>query len=171
MEETITILRVGTEEAVRNIADLKNNIKALKEGFEDAAGKWHDGLVDLEIGTKEYQDTLEELKVNQNALKDAMYATTSSMEDVSKAATGASESYNSLVHRMAALKEEFRATNDAARRADDTATMAEMYGIDLQKFKQMQGLVVNGMDTTVEAMLTAQDKLKKGIGKDTKVLN
>ena len=118
MEETITILRVGTEEAVRNIADLKNNIKALKEGFEDAAGKWHDGLVDLEIGTKEYQDTLEELKVNQNALKDAMYATSSSMEDVAKAATGASESYNSLVHRMAALKEEFRATNDAVRRAE-----------------------------------------------------
>ena len=57
---------------------------------------------------------------------------------------------------------------DAARRADDTATMAEMYGIDLQKFKQMQGLVVNGMDTTVEAMLTSQDKLKKGIGKNTK---
>ena len=118
MEETITILRVGTEEAVRNIADLKNNIKALKDGFEDAAGKWHDVLVDLEIGTKEYQDTLEELKVNQNALKDAMYATSSSMEDVAKAATGASESYNSLVHRMAALKEEFRATNDAVRRAE-----------------------------------------------------
>ena len=118
MEETITILRVGTEEAVRNIADLKNNIKALKDGFEDAAGKWHDGLADLEIGTKEYQDTLEELKVNQNALKDAMYATSSSMEDVAKAATGASESYNSLVHRMAALKEEFRATNDAVRRAE-----------------------------------------------------
>lgn len=117
-EETITILRVGTDEAVRNIADLKNNVKALKEGFEDAEGVWHNGLVDLEIGTKEYQDTLEELKVNQNALKDAMYATSSSMEDVAKAATGASESYNSLVHRMAALKEEFRATGDAARREE-----------------------------------------------------
>ena len=117
-EETITILRVGTDEAVRNIADLKNNVKALKEGFEDAEGVWHNGLEDLEIGTKEYQDTLEELKVNQNALKDAMYATSSSMEDVAKAATGASESYNSLVHRMAALKEEFRATGDAARREE-----------------------------------------------------
>ena len=117
-EETITILRVGTEEAVRNIADLKNNIKALKEGFEDAAGKWHDGLVDLEIGTKEYQDTLDELKVNQNALKDAMYATSSSMEDVAAAATGTSKSYNSLVHQMASLKEEFRATNDEMRRAE-----------------------------------------------------
>ena len=106
-EETITILRVGTEEAVKSVNDLRNNIKILKEN-----------LGDLEVGTEEYKDTLEELKVNQNALKDAMYATTSSMEDVTKAATGASDSYNSLVHRMAALKEEFRATDDAARRAD-----------------------------------------------------
>lgn len=117
-EETITILRVGTDEAVRNIADLRNNIKALKEGFQDAQGEMHKGINELEIGTQEYQDALEELKINQNALKDAMYATSSSMEDVAKAATGASESYNSLVHRMAALKEEFRATGDAARRED-----------------------------------------------------
>ena len=106
-EETITILKVGTEEAVKSVNDLRNNIKILK-----------DNLGELEIGTEEYKDTLDELKVNQNALKDAMYATTSSMEDVTKAATGASESYNSLVHRMAALKEEFRATSDEARRAD-----------------------------------------------------
>ena len=106
-EETITILRVGTEEAVKNINDLRSNIKTLKEN-----------LSELEIGTEEYQNTLDELKVNQNALKDAMYATSSSMEDVAKSATGASESYNSLVHRMASLKEEFRATNDAVRRAD-----------------------------------------------------
>ena len=106
-EETITILKVGTEEAVKNINDLKENIKILK-----------DDLGKLEIGTEDYQNTLEELKVNQNALKDAMYATSSSMEDVAKSATGASESYNSLVHRMAALKEEFRSTNDEMRRQD-----------------------------------------------------
>ena len=98
-EETITILRVGTEEAVRNINDLRSNIKTLK-----------DNLGELEIGTQEYQDTLDELKVNQNALKDAMYATSSSMEDVAAAATGTSKSYNSLVHQMASLKEEFRAS-------------------------------------------------------------
>ena len=107
MEETITILKIGTDEAVKSVNDLRNNIKILKEN-----------LGDLEVGTEEYKDTLEELKVNQNALKDAMYATSSSMEDVAKAATGASDSYNSLVHRMAALKEEFRSTEDAARRAD-----------------------------------------------------
>ena len=137
-EETITILRVGTEQAVQNIADLKNNIKALKEGFEDLEGKWHNGLEDLKIGTQEYKNTLEELKVNQNALKDAMYATTGSMEDLTKAATGASESYNSLVHRMAALKEEFRATNDAARRAE-LGDQIKAVNQQLKELDELQG--------------------------------
>ena len=57
---------------------------------------------------------------------------------------------------------------DSARRADDTATMAEMYGIDLQTFKQMQALVANGMDTSVEAILSAQKKLTKGVGTENK---
>ena len=56
---------------------------------------------------------------------------------------------------------------DAARWADDTATQAQMYGIDVEKYQQMQKLVTNGMDTTVEAMLKAQQKLKKGIGSES----
>lgn len=99
-EETIEIIRIDTGEAVKSVNDLRENVKILKER-----------LGDLEIGTTEYQDTLEELKINQNAVKDAMYATTATMEDVSKAATGTSNSYNALVHRMAALKEELRATD------------------------------------------------------------
>ena len=60
---------------------------------------------------------------------------------------------------------------DSARRADDTATMAQMYGIDLDRFQRMQKLVENGLDTSVDAMLSSQDKLKKGIGSgNTKVL-
>ena len=43
-EETITILKVGTDEAVASVNDLKNNIKQLKAD-----------LGDLEIGTEEYQ--------------------------------------------------------------------------------------------------------------------
>lgn len=57
---------------------------------------------------------------------------------------------------------------DSARRADDTATMAEMYGIPLERFLQMQRLVGGGMDTTVDAMLSSMDKLNKGIGNETK---
>ena len=59
----------------------------------------------------------------------------------------------------------WNAVMDSAKRADDTATMAEMYGIDLDTFMKMQKLVTGGMDTSVDAMLGAQDKLKKGIGK------
>ena len=127
-EETITILKVGTEDAVKSVNDLKENIKALKQN-----------LGELEIGTEAYQTTLEELKINQNALKDAMYATTTSMEDVAAAATGASKSYNSLVHQMAALKEEWRATNDEARRNELGQQIASIN----QQLKDMDASVGN----------------------------
>lgn len=127
-EETITILKVGTEEAVKSVNDLKDNIKLLKGN-----------LGELEIGTQEYQNTLEELKVNQNALKDAMYATTSSMDDVAAAAAGASKSYNSLVHQMGALKEEWRATNDEARRNELGKQIASIN----QELKDMDASVGN----------------------------
>ena len=58
-----------------------------------------------------------------------------------------------------------------AQWADDTATMAMMYGIDLDTFQRMQKLVTNGLDTSVEAILNSQSKLKKGIGSDTKAVS
>lgn len=119
-EESVSILKVDTREAIKNVNDLKENIKLLKER-----------LGELTIGEDDYKNTLEELKVNQNALKDAMYATTASLTQVAAAAQGANVewdeqnklinkgniSYNELVHTMAALKEEWRATSDASRRA------------------------------------------------------
>ena len=126
-EETITILRVDTGEAVTSVQDLKDNIKALKDAVNQA-----------EIGSQEYTDALNELRVNQNALKDAMYATTASMEDAAKSATGASDSYNALVHRMAALKEEFRATTDAARRMELGAQINEI-NTSLKEMDALQG--------------------------------
>lgn len=132
--ENITILRVDTGEAVRSVGDLKDNIKLLKGSLDQ-----------LEIGTQEYTDTLSELKVNQNALKDAMYATSTSMEDVAKSATGASESYNSLVHRMAALKEEFRSTNDAIRR-------------------QEIGAQINAINNELKALDALQGNFQRNVG-------
>lgn len=127
-EENVSILRVDTGEAVKSVNDLKENIKLLKGS-----------LGDLEIGSQAYQDTLDELKVNQNALKDAMYATTGTMKDVAAAATGASKSYNSLVHQMAALKEEWRATNDIARRNELGQQIAEINA----QLKEMDASVGN----------------------------
>ena len=125
--EQITILKLKTEGA-ESVKDLRENIKALKQIVDEAT-----------IGTDEYQDALNLLKVNQNALKDAMYATSSSLENVKESATGAGESYNALVHRMAALKEEFRSTTDVMRRADLGGQINEVN----QKLKDLDALQGN----------------------------
>lgn len=96
-KDTIKIVSI---EQVQTVAQLRENIKGLKEQLDKAT-----------IGGEKYQNTLNALKVNQNALKDAMYATSGKLTDVTKAATGAAQSYNGLVHRMAALKEKLRATD------------------------------------------------------------
>lgn len=96
-KDKITIVSI---EEVQTVAQLRENIKGLKQQLEGA-----------DIGGKKYHDTLAALKVNQNALKDAMYATSGELKDVTSAATGAAQSYNGLVNRMAALKEKLRATD------------------------------------------------------------
>lgn len=126
--EEVVVLQVKTIDAVESVNDLKNNIKLLKEQ-----------LGDTKIGTQEYNDTLNELKTNQNALKDAMYATSASLDSVIQSATGASKSYNSLVHRMAALKEEWRATNEEARRNE----LAEQIAAINTELKEMDATIGN----------------------------
>ena len=64
-------------------------------------------------------------------------------------------------------KEIVDAVSESAGWADDIATQALKYGITVERYQQMQGLVASGMDTTVEAMLKAQKKLRKGMGDGT----
>lgn len=75
--EEVIVLRLENGEAVKNVADLRENIKRLKQSLEQT-----------NIDSKEYQRTLQELKVNQNALKDAMYASSKSMDDLAAVANG-----------------------------------------------------------------------------------
>lgn len=138
-EETIQIIRIETGEAVRSVNDLRENVKILKER-----------LGDLEIGTTEYQDTLEELKVNQAAVKDAMYATTASMDDLTKSATGTSNSYNSLVHRMASLKEELRATDVSTQQGKE-------------RFKELAAQI-NEVNDTLKDMDALQGNFQRNVG-------
>lgn len=138
-EETIQIIRIETGEAVKSVNDLRENVKILKER-----------LGDLEIGTTEYQDTLEELKVNQAAVKDAMYATTASMDDLTKSATGTSNSYNALVHRMAALKEELRATDVSTDQGK-------------QRFKELAAQI-NEVNDTLKDMDALQGNFQRNVG-------
>lgn len=138
-EETIQIIRIETGEAVKSVNDLRENVKILK-----------DRLGDLEIGTTEYQDTLEELKVNQAAVKDAMYATTASMDDLTKSATGTSNSYNSLVHRMASLKEELRSTDVSTEQGKE-------------RFKELAAQI-NEVNDTLKDMDALQGNFQRNVG-------
>lgn len=135
-QETIEIVSI---EQVQTVAQLRDNIKGLKEQLSGA-----------NIGSKEYQDTLAALKVNQNALKDAMYATSGGLQDVTSAATGAAQSYNGLVHRMAALKEELRAT--------DVSTEA-----GAARFKELAGQV-NAVNDKLKEMDALQGNYQRNVG-------
>ena len=137
--ETLTIFKVDTGEAVKNVGDLRTNIKLLKEQLND-----------LDIGEKEYQDTLKQLELNQTALKNAMHATTASMNDVTRAARGQGESYNSLVREMAKYKEELRAI--------DTSTEAGM-----QRFKELAA-DINRVNLRLKDMDAMQGNYQRNVG-------
>ena len=123
-------------------------LKALGSGAEQAAGK---------------ADTLTK-SVNGISKK-------ISLEQVMKGVNAISTGLENAAAKAKALGEQiWNAVMDRAKWADDTATMAQMYGIDVEKFQKMQKLVTNGMDTSVEAMLKSQDKLKKGIGDGNKAV-
>lgn len=114
------IIKINTAEAIKSIGDLKKNISEYKKSLEG-----------LDIGSKDYIDTLTKLQQNQAALRNAMYGTSASLTDVMNAATAANVafddnnklvkaetlSYNELVRELAILKQEWRATSDAAERA------------------------------------------------------
>lgn len=115
------IIDIKTGAAVKSVGDLKENIKALKAQLDG-----------LEIGTEEYQQTLLELQDNQAALRNAMQGTAASMEEVTAAASGLNVqfdeqnklvnaekvSYNELSRQMAVLRQEWKSTSDAGKRAE-----------------------------------------------------
>ena len=119
--DEISIIRIDTGEAVKSVGDLEFNVKALKKQLKET-----------EIGTKEYTETVKALKESQAALKDAMYGTAGSMEQLSADAKGLNVqfdsqnklvkaetvSYNALVHSLADLKNQWRQATDEQTRAD-----------------------------------------------------
>lgn len=137
--EEITIYKVDTNIAVKNINDLRENISTLKQQ-----------LGELTIGTDKYKEKLTELEDNQAALRNAMHGTATSMEQIAAAAKGSDQSYNGLVRTMAKLKEELRAT--------DTST-AE--GMEQFKFLAKQVDVVN---SKLKALDQYQGNYQRNVG-------
>lgn len=149
--EVKTIITVETGQSAYTLGELRENVKKLKSALDEQ-----------EVGSKEYQKTLEDLQVSQNALRDAMYGTTTSVEDLNKSANGLSDSYNSLVHRMAALKNEFRSTNDAARRAD-LGNQIKDINDQLKAMDALQGNFQRNVGNYTESIKNAFKDMSEGI--------
>lgn len=132
--ETIKIDEFAVETAT-SIKDLKTNISALKKEMEG-----------LTIGSDKYAEALTELQKNQTALKNAMHATTvdgkeegKTLENLTRASKGLGDSYNALVKRMADLTQEFRATEDAARR-NELAKQIKNINEELKQLDAVRGI-------------------------------
>lgn len=105
--DKVNILSVQTGESVKNVRELKDNIKLLKEALND-----------VNATEEENKATLDQLRASQNALKDAMYGTAKSTNELIEESKNLDASYNDLVHTMAELKSAWRATTDETERAN-----------------------------------------------------
>lgn len=138
--EDVTVLNLSTGVSVKNINELRQYIKALKEDLQDENAT-----------VAQNAATAEELRAAQGALRDAMYATTKTAEDYKaqvdaiigsqgelvKDINGQTASYNDLVHVLADLKSAWRATTDEAERA----VLTEQIDKVNSKLKQMDASV------------------------------
>ena len=162
-EETIQILSLKVQGA-ESVADLRNNVTELKKALKEAEEQSN-----TPEGWAKYQETLEVLKQNQNALKDAMYATSGSLEDVKKSALGASTSYNSLVNKMAELKRQFRSTTDEVERAK-LGTRINLLNSELKRLDELQGNFqrnVGNYQSAFKGLGDHIDAFRKGLGAAT----
>ena len=86
-------------------AILSVSLKDFKARIDDLKAS----LLGLEKNSDEYKKTLEQVREMQQKLNDVMY-------DTKRGTDAAKGSYDSLVQEMSALKKEWRATNDEAKR-------------------------------------------------------
>lgn len=99
-EELKPVIRIDVGDSQRTVKGLKDEIKILR-----------DTILNLEKGTDEYNQAVEKLTQDQRELDEVMALT-------KKTATALDGSYDALVQRMSLLKKEWRATADAAKRAE-----------------------------------------------------
>ena len=149
--EIKTILTIDTGNSGVTINDLKARIKDLKTALQETA-----------LTDKDYQKTLDELRVTQNALKDAMYGQITTYEDLNKEANGLTQSYNGLVHQMAALKSEFRATTDEVRRQQLGAQIKDIND-QLKAMDALQGNFQRNVGNYTESITKAFGRMKEGV--------
>lgn len=155
------VITLKTGDAIKNVQDLRNNIKFLK-----------DQLTELDFTDKNYQKTLQDLKDNQNALRQAMYLTADALDGVNQEAQNAgivfdnhnklvkaeTISYNDLVNTMGQLKQIWRSTTDETQRKN----LGEQIGSINDRLKEMDASV-GVFGRNVGNYLGAVDQLTAGI--------
>lgn len=96
--EKVKILNIKTGDSEKSVKALRQEIKDLR-----------DAILNLDKGTEEYNQAVEQLQEDQRNLDEVMALT-------KKTATALEGSYDALTFQMAALKKEWRATTDQAKR-------------------------------------------------------
>lgn len=168
-EVTILEYKILTDESVKNVHDLQENIKVLKQV-----------LADEKATTEENAQAAELLRKNQNALRDAMYQSTKTTEEQIQAGKRlfdengkAVKSYNELVHTMAELKMAWRSTSDETKRAK----LGEEINKINNELKEMDASVgnfqrnVGNYQSAFKNWSENVDVLRKGLGAATGGLN
>lgn len=168
-EVTILEYKILTDESVKNVHDLQENIKVLKQV-----------LADEKATTEENAQAAELLRKNQNALRDAMYQSTKTTEEQIQAGKRlfdengkAVKSYNELVHTMAELKMAWRSTSDETKRSK----LGEEINKINNELKEMDASVgnfqrnVGNYQSAFKGWAENVDVLRKGLGAATGGLN
>ena len=152
--------KAGVDPASESYQKMARDMLAAQTGMMEtqaALNELGNGAIQAAGGVEQLETGLNGIskKISLDQVISGIGKITSGLENAAKRAVSLGESI-------------FDNVMNAAQWADDTNTMALMYGIDLDTFQRMQKLVQNGMDTSVEAILKSQSKLKKGIGDDSK---
>lgn len=142
--EKVTILSLDIKQdgAVQSIKDLRDNISKLKKAINEGNMEWSESMKATAL-----------LRENQTALRNAMYATTGTMKDVTAAAQGTGQSYNALVAQMAKLKTQLRTI--------DTSTEA-----GVAQFKTYANQI-NDINTRLKQMDALQGNYQRNVGNYT----
>ena len=161
MAEQVEV-KIITADAVTNLAQLRDAISKAKGQLEG-----------MDIAGPKYQQQLEEITKMQSLLKNALYATTGDFEGLKKASEGVGTSYNALVKKMADLKREFRATEDAARRMELAGQIKEIND-QLKDLDAAQGNFqrnVGNYASALKGLPPTLGKIKKEAGDIGETLN
>ena len=151
-----------------DVGDAKNNLKAYKDYVDGLKGS----LLELEKGTDKYNEVATELKDAQQTLNEVM--------DIAKGKGEAVEgSYDQLSKTMSELKREFKATGDAAERAnlavqindinDQLKEMDASVGVFTRNVGNYGGAFEDAFKNVVQN-LSAADGVLGDIAKNTKQL-